>query len=363
MVKQIEDIEVDRLHFDPQNPRLPKSTIDTGDEEQVINWMLRDASIIELMGSIGEKGFFPAEPLLVVEIDDRPNHYSVVEGNRRLSAVKLLLNPDLATKRSKSVQQIVEAARCKPTTLPAFIYLQRTNILDYLGFKHITGVKAWSALAKAKYLRDLRKDYVDLPLEDQYRSLAKAIGSRSDYVQQLLVGLELFKCISENDYFDIPGLNEETLDFGVYYNSLRWKNIRNFLEVDATVAEPVKEINVSHLEMLVKWVSEKGPENRTRLGESRNLGKLDKVLGAPKAIAAFNSGSTLDESIVYTEEPDQIFKESVYESLSQIGTANKYIHLISNHTEVEVNQLKEIRVIASNLRLILVARESEDEDD
>lgn len=55
----IEYISVSNLHFDPENPRLPTTTLDRTNEAEVINWMLRDASIIELMGSIGEKGFFP----------------------------------------------------------------------------------------------------------------------------------------------------------------------------------------------------------------------------------------------------------------------------------------------------------------
>ncbi len=64
--KIIEYLPVGSLEYDPDNPRLP-SSIKGNDVTEVVNWMLTDASIIELMGSIGEKGFFPAEPLLVVQ--------------------------------------------------------------------------------------------------------------------------------------------------------------------------------------------------------------------------------------------------------------------------------------------------------
>ena len=358
----IEYISVSNLHFDPENPRLPTTTLDRTNEAEVINWMLRDASIIELMGSIGEKGFFPAEPLLVVEIEGRQGHYNVVEGNRRLTAVKLLLNPELAMKRAVSVKSISDDAKFKPDELPTFTYDKRADILDYLGFKHITGVKSWSALSKAKYLKSLKESYAGLSLTEQYKSLARAIGSRSDYVQQLLVGLSLFQKISEQDYFDIPGLNEEVLDFGVYYNALRWSNIRKFLKVNTADDNPVQNIDLENLESLVKWVSEKNVENKTRLGESRNLGQLNKILGSTKALEIFESGKSLDEAILYTEEPYEIFKLSISDSLNQIQTANKYIHLVEKPNELDLDNLKEIRSIAHNLRLIVESKLFSEED-
>jgi hypothetical protein len=362
MNQQITFIDVDKLHFDPLNPRIPSSSIDSSDENAVINWMLTDASIIELMGSIGEKGFFPAEPLLVVPIEGMDGHFYVVEGNRRLSAVKLLLHPEFADKRSKSVELVANDAKHKPNSLPAFIYNQRQDILDYLGFKHITGVKSWSALAKARYLESLRSAYTDVPIDDQYRALAKAIGSRSDYVQQLLNGLAVFRIIKENDYFDVRGLNEATIDFGVYYNALRWSNIREYLNVDVVSEAPTSQLNISNLQNLVEWVSLKNSENKTRLGESRNLGKLNKILGSPKAYDAFTSGTPINQAFLLTDEPNSIFAKSINNSLSEVQVANNYIHLVTEWTDTESNNLKEIKSIASNMRVLLVTKEIEDED-
>src|SRR5882762_9376812 len=100
--KSIQYEKVDNLLFDPDNPRFP-STLNGEDEDEVLDWMLKDATIVELMGSIGEQGYFPGEPLLVVPAKKGGKYY-VVEGNRRLSAVKLLLKPNLAPTKKKSVQ-------------------------------------------------------------------------------------------------------------------------------------------------------------------------------------------------------------------------------------------------------------------
>ena len=62
------------------------------------------------MGSIGEKGFFQLNPLLVVKQHGK-EMYEVVEGNRRLTATKLLNFPELANKRKKTIEENRERKR------------------------------------------------------------------------------------------------------------------------------------------------------------------------------------------------------------------------------------------------------------
>lgn len=61
-----ETVDLDRLKLDSKNPRLPLKLRDATNR-QVVDWMLSDASLIELMMAIGTNGFFPGEPLLVAE--------------------------------------------------------------------------------------------------------------------------------------------------------------------------------------------------------------------------------------------------------------------------------------------------------
>ena len=103
------------------------------------------------MRSIGQKGYFEGEPLLLIEENDS---YVVVEGNRRLAAVKLL-NQQIPppSRRSNSVAQIRdEAVEPAPVELPCILYSSRRDVMRYLGYRHITGIREWDALSKAKYL-------------------------------------------------------------------------------------------------------------------------------------------------------------------------------------------------------------------
>lgn len=55
--QRIEFIALEKLQLDNNNPRLP-SLYQDATEDKIIQWMLSDASIIELMLAIGQNGFF-----------------------------------------------------------------------------------------------------------------------------------------------------------------------------------------------------------------------------------------------------------------------------------------------------------------
>lgn len=335
---------VNDLEFDKENPRLPHSVVDSDREEDVIDWMLKDASIIELMGSIGEKGFFPAEPLLVVR-KGTTKKYIVVEGNRRLTAVKLLKSPLLATRKSSSINTIVQEADYKPEKLPVMIFQKRKEILDYLGFKHITGVKQWSALAKAKYLRELKKEYSNtkFSVNEQYKKLAKAIGSRADYVRDLLIGLDVYDEIADKKYFNIAGLNEDTIDFGVYYNALKYSNIPKFLNIQKSEQNPTKSIDQGKLEELTKIISEEDQQGKTKLGESRNLSTLNSIILEERSFQMFKKGKSLEEAAIYLEGPHEIFKSSLLRSNAFLKEAQIALKEINQCNQADVNLVDNVK--------------------
>ncbi len=86
-------VTIDKLLFDPENPRLPSNLKGRG-EADMLEWLLRDASILDLMRAIGERDYFSGEPLLVVSKSSKNGYFVVVEGNRRLCAVDFLTNPN-----------------------------------------------------------------------------------------------------------------------------------------------------------------------------------------------------------------------------------------------------------------------------
>jgi hypothetical protein len=345
-----ETINISNLKFDPENPRLP-TTIDGNNESQVLEWMLNDGGLLELVGSIGEHGYFPGEPLLATKIENAQDLYMVVEGNRRLAAVKLLCNPDIAPKRKRnSVISATGLAKIRPSTLPCLIFSNRNEILVYLGYRHVTGIKTWGALQKARYLSQLYPMIGGDDDQSKFRLLAKKIGSRTDYVAKLLTGLALYKVISDENYFGIRDLDEETISFSLLTTSLSYSNITNFIGLNSATDNNLYGLRRKELTELVHWIFEKNSENVTRLGESRNLDVLSKIVANPKALEKFRSGRSLSEAGMYTDEPDLIFHNSIDQSYRNIQTARDTSHLVERPTQTDAETLKDIAAIARNIK-------------
>jgi hypothetical protein len=333
------------------------SNLDGSDEKEVLGWMLAEGNIPELMASIGAAGYFPGEPLLVVpgKVKDT---FSVIEGNRRLSAVKLLLSPKSAPTRTKTVQQVSDEAIYRPNLIPVIKYASRHELLDFLAYRHITGVKAWEPLAKARYLGHMFDNLTKstkLGMEAKFKRLAKQIGSRADYVQRLLTGLWLFDIIEENSFFRIRELDENTIDFGILTTALTYNNIARFLQIPATVTPELKGLNTTHLHQLTSWLFDRDSEGQTRLGESRNLKSLNTVLGNDAAQVAFRGGKSLQDSLRLTEQPTQVFRGSLLSARSSLQLARDYMHLIKKPTTVDFDLLDEIERISQGVRAAIKA--------
>jgi len=157
MSAQLQRIKVDKLFLDAGNPRLPRH-VRGADEPQIIEYLLQEASTLDLMEAIGENGFFEGEQLLVVKAD--AGRFKVVEGNRRLTAVLLLRDPNRAPVQQARVKKIFDEASHKGEEfdeLPCAIFDDEDVIHRYLGYRHITGVQPWNLRQRAEYLRSWQK--------------------------------------------------------------------------------------------------------------------------------------------------------------------------------------------------------------
>lgn len=315
------EILLEQLKFDPNNPRLP-SHVDGRSDLEVIEWMLGDASLAELMLAIGTNGFFPGEPLLVTS--DKSDSYTVVEGNRRLASLKLL-NKNVPISKSKNkVEQVLKVSSHFPNTVPCIEFEQRCEIEKYLGFRHITGIREWSPLSKAKYLNNLLpnplEDYIS---ETETAELAKQIGSKRPYVKRLLVAYRIYELIEEKDFFEITDLNETTLHFTYLMDSLNRPQIRDFIGIDLDSDNPLKKLRedvIDNLESLMKWFFEKKPNTRKPVmnGESGTLAMFCDVLANDKAFETFKEEEDLSRAYEKTLDPADNYRTSVNRGIKSL---------------------------------------------
>jgi len=168
----------------------------------------------------------------------------------------------------------------------------------------------------------------------------------------LLVGEKIYREIEKKDFFKIPNLKEEKFEFGVFYTAFNRNNISEYVGVALNAEDPLENLNINHLEDLTRWMFEKNSENNTRIGESRNLSKLNKVLDSsyPKAFEAFkNENKTLDEAVRLTDHPLNVFQSHLNDSLKAIETARNFSHEVEKPNLTHIDTLKSIFTIAREL--------------
>jgi hypothetical protein len=88
-------LKIDNLDLDLINPRISKA----GDQHEAMQRIIddQDAKLGNLAESIVDNGLNPMDRLLVMKSESGNGKYTVLEGNRRAVALKILKNPNVLT--------------------------------------------------------------------------------------------------------------------------------------------------------------------------------------------------------------------------------------------------------------------------
>lgn len=348
---KIEFLPLNKLHFDPQNPRFARLF---GSHEQpeadIIERMVKNENVQELMGSIGEQGYFAGEPLLVAK-NTAIDGYIVVEGNRRLAAVKLLRD-ELGGNQLPSIVRLREVAKITPEPdIPCIVFEDRREILRYLGFRHISGAKRWDSLSKARYLEQLRSTFFaeQLP-EEQLKGIALEIGSKPHYVAQMLTGLTVFDHARQNDFYGLQRVREEDIEFSVLTTALSHTNIAEYIGLNNPRDISAKGLNQDRAKELFSWVFAQDEQGSTILGESRNLRKLAAVVSDPTAILTLKETGNLDTAFLFSDGPVEAFNKILREADKKLRDVFKLTTDIADFTEEHLSQLEKLTDLTEDIQ-------------
>lgn len=156
------------LHLDPKNPRLGRETSNRAPRE-IIQYLFEHDKAVEVAQSIATRGYFANEPLLAIKENDQ---LIVVEGNRRLAALKALREPGLldnpirrhVERLARQIEDPNDIARVPVTLAPSRRATDRLIAGRHVG----TPVLAWRAENRASFiLEKLAEGYTNAQLLDQ----------------------------------------------------------------------------------------------------------------------------------------------------------------------------------------------------
>jgi hypothetical protein len=265
------EIPLEQLQLDPENPRLPEDE-KGGSQQELAAYILEEYEPIVIARSIGRYGFFSSEPLIVIEGDkqDGKQMFWVVEGNRRLTALRLLSDADLRTalEADDEWDELAEAAEL-PDAVPTVISPSREMVAPIVGYRHISGIEEWDPDAKARFVAHL--------VDDQGKSFADVsliVGEKETDVRSMYRNNAIIE--QARDEFDIDTSRAEAA-FGVFTNAMGSVPIRAFIGApdprDVKSDEhPLHEDYAGETEELLSWLF--GDEDNEKvIGESRDINR------------------------------------------------------------------------------------------
>ncbi len=154
-------LSVTSLHLDDKNPRLGREFTASAPRE-IIQYLFDNDKAFEVAESIADRGFFPNEPLLAIQENER---YIVIEGNRRLAALKALkepglLNSNFQAKVERLVRRILDIKDV--AKVPVTIAPSRRATDRQIAGRHIgTPVLAWRAENRASFILEKLEEGYD----------------------------------------------------------------------------------------------------------------------------------------------------------------------------------------------------------
>ncbi len=316
VLADVEHVPVQDLLLDADNPRV-RHRAELGEQEELLKILWREFSVDEIALSISANGFFEYEPLFVAKEDET---LIVVEGNRRLAAVKLLLDRDLRSAvGATDLPKISPSARRELSKLPVVIR-PRDDIWEYVGFKHVNGPQAWQSYSKAQYIAWVRND-LDVKLED----IARRIGDRHATVRRLYRGLMVFEQAEKTGAFDIEDRWKSHFSFSHLYTGLDYDGIQTFLALPekSFKPNPIPRRKLSHLGELLIWLYGSKAREIEPVVKRQNpdLRVLDEVLQSRNGTAALRDGLGLSTSLEISKGDERLLREALVAAKERLQNA------------------------------------------
>lgn len=309
---EIRDVRVDDLRLDNNNPRVVGEKL--ASEDEMIAYLNEYADIEELLLSMIVNGYLDFEPLIV-----QRDTNIVLEGNRRVAALKLIRDKDLRNRLSIRLPED-PSIDAKPEAVRALIVANADEARQFIGFKHINGPQKWDAMSKAKYAADWHSS--GAPIEH----ISRALGDTYNTVSRLIYGFQVYKQALD-DGFDPNKRTAKRFAFSHLYTAITRSSIRNWLDLnEEEAAAPVPNENLGKLRQLMSWLYGQGSaEPAVVRTQNPDLNRLADVLEAEGPRDTLIETRSLDAAWEELEPRSERLDRALRQAVRQSETASALI--------------------------------------
>lgn len=283
-------VRLDQLLLDANNPRFSELGEDLNpipenrfaDEKVQANTMERMKDDIfdvsELKDTIKTIGFLPMDRLVVRRWKgptSAEEKYVVIEGNRRLTALKWLINLHDVGKETFSPEQIDNFTNLECLLLNEELAPPSATLI-LPGLRHVSGIKQWGAYQKAKAVHALRQS--GLSPQDAAQSLGLSTKAANS-AYKCFLALEQMK---KDDEF---AEKAEPKMYSYFEEVFRRLNVRAWLEWSD---EQGGFLNEDRLKEFYSWITP-GEDGSSKLPEAKSVRDLSSIISDENAMNILRS--------------------------------------------------------------------------
>lgn len=316
------------LSFDRNNPRFtPDKQPSSSSDAAIIEHLDRTADLGELIESIAASGYVDIEPLIVVA---RGEELVVLEGNRRLAALKVLTSSDLADEARVSVPKARPGVAETLESVSVYKVDAEGDARNLIGFKHINGPQGWDAYAKALYAaRWLDEEVAKGDGGISLTEIAARMGDKHDTLYRIVSAVYVLQQAEANGLFRVEDRAKKNFSFSHLYTALTYSEFRDFLGLPRAdratnpSRDPVPADSLENLQIVLRWLygskSEKiEPAIKT---QAPDLSLLKRVLGHPVARRVMLERNDLPQALELTVEGRDRFTKALVDAQSALRIA------------------------------------------
>jgi hypothetical protein len=289
--------EVKNLLLDDFNPRLdPSFHGNLADQIKIALEFEKKYDIFIVGRSLANNGFFAEEPLIGLEKDHK---IIIVEGNRRLSALKFMTDDDFynaskAKVRWDEIRKLMVGNEVDFSQVPVVVHKNREELTAILGFRHIAGTLKWDEIHRAKFINEVIEGHGE---SADFYLVGREMGSRRDTIRNNYVAYRVY-LQAKSFNISTEGIEAE---FGKFYTALNESKIKNYVGLDTEnkvpykLREPINADKANELKDFISYLY--GDEkNKAVIDDSRELGDLADVLDSKIATEVLNKTRDIEKA-------------------------------------------------------------------
>ena len=365
-------VPIDRLRLDRRNPRLIGQA-ESASEASIIARLYRSAELEELLQSISANGYLDIETLVVMHESDEDT-LLVLEGNRRLAAIRLLRDPTLAGRIESSeklritVPPIAESLRSTLDQVSVYLVKSRERARSFIGFKHINGPAKWDAYAKARFAADWYQSsrHDGAGLED----IARAIGDRHDTIKRMVSAIYVLDQARNKGLFNVEDRQTTKFNFSHLYTALSRSQYMEYLGLETTWAkydptpDPVPAGKQEELRKVLVWIYGSKKDETRQIVQSQNpdIKRLGEVLAITEARHVLETTGDLDTAHASTEAVNKRFTASLIRARDAIRDASGSLRAYDGHDRSLLDIAEDVKETAASVHLSMAKKHRETRD-